>query len=51
MAQGKKMKKILGIIGSPRKMGCSEIMIKEISRNISEPHELVLLRLTDFNPE
>ena len=43
------MIKILGIIGSPRKLGNSEIMIKEISRNISEPHELVLLRLTDFN--
>ncbi len=43
------MKNILGIIGSPRKLGNSEIMIKEISRNISEPHELKLLRLTDFN--
>jgi multimeric flavodoxin WrbA len=46
---GGKMKNILGIIGSPRKLGNSEIMIKEISRNISEPHELKLLRLTDFN--
>ena len=43
------MKNVLGIIGSPRKLGNSEIMIKEISRNISEPHELNLLRLTDFN--
>ena len=43
------MKNVLGIIGSPRKLGNSEIMIKEISRNISEPHELKLLRLTDFN--
>ncbi len=43
------MKQILGIIGSPRKLGNSEIMIKEISRSISEPHELKLLRLTDFN--
>jgi NAD(P)H-dependent FMN reductase len=43
------MKKILGIIGSPRKLGNCEIMIKEISRNIPEPHELQLLRLTDFN--
>lgn len=43
------MKKILGIIGSPRRMGNSEIMIKEISRNIAEPHELKLLRLSDFN--
>ncbi len=29
------MKNVLGIIGSPRKLGNSEIMIKEISRNIS----------------
>ena len=43
------MKNVLGIIGSPRKLGNSEIMIKEISRNISEPFELNLLRLTDFN--
>ncbi len=43
------MKNVLGIIGSPRKLGNSEIMIKEISRNISEPIELNLLRLTDFN--
>ncbi len=43
------MKNILGIIGSPRKMGNSEIIIKEISRQISEPHELKLLKLSDFN--
>lgn len=43
------MKKILGIIGSPRKLGNCEIMIKEISRNISEPHELQLIRLSEFN--
>ena len=42
------MKKILGIIGSPRKLGNCEIMIKEISRKITEPHELRLLRLSDF---
>jgi NAD(P)H-dependent FMN reductase len=42
------MKKILGIIGSPRKLGNSEIMVKEISRHISVPHELNLLRLQDF---
>lgn len=41
------MKKILGIVGSPRKLGNCEIFIKEIGRNISEPHELNLLRLTD----
>ncbi|QTA81880.1 NADPH-dependent FMN reductase [Desulfonema limicola] len=43
------MKKILGIISSPRNLGNSEIMVKEISRNISLPHELQLLRLSDFN--
>jgi multimeric flavodoxin WrbA len=43
------MKKILGIIGSPRQLGNCEIMIKEIARNIPEPSELLLLRLSDFN--
>ncbi len=43
------MKKVLGIVGSPRKLGNCEIMVKEISRNISIPHELHLLRLPDFN--
>lgn len=43
------MKKILAIISSPRKLGNSEIMVKEISRNITQPHELQLLRLSDFN--
>ena len=43
------MKKILGVIGSPRKLGNCEIMVKEISRNITESHELELLRLSDFD--
>jgi multimeric flavodoxin WrbA len=43
------MKNILGIIGSPRKLGNSEIMVKEISRNIPEAHELRLLRLPAFD--
>ncbi len=42
------MKKILGIIGSPRKLGNCEIMVKEISRQITTPHQLSLIRLTDF---
>jgi len=42
------LKKILGIISSPRKLGNCEIMVKEISRQISIPHELNLLRLQDF---
>ena len=43
------MKKILALVGSPRKLGNCEIMAKEISRNIAEPHELQLLRLADFD--
>ena len=42
------MKKILGIIASPRKLGNSEIMAIEISRNLPVPYELNLLRLADF---
>jgi multimeric flavodoxin WrbA len=43
------MKKILGIIGSPRRLGNCEIMVKEISNQLSILHELNLLRLQDFN--
>ena len=43
------MKKILGVIGSPRKLGNCEIMVKEICRNLSEPYELRLLRLPECN--
>ena len=43
------MKKILAIIGSPRRLGNCEIMAKEISRNVEAPHHLDLLRLSDFN--
>jgi len=43
------MKKILGIVGSPRKLGNCEIMVKEISRRIDVPHTLQLLRLSDFH--
>lgn len=42
------MKQILAIIGSPRKLGNCEIMAKEISNQLSIPHELKLLRLQDF---
>ena len=42
-------KNILGIIGSPRKGGNCEIMVKEVSRQIAAPHQLHLLRLPDFN--
>jgi len=43
------MKKILGIVGSLRKLGNCELMVKEISREITVPHELQLLRLPEFN--
>ncbi len=43
------MKNILAIIGSPRKLGNCEIMAKEISRRISEPHDLRLLRLPEYD--
>ena len=43
------MKKILGIIGSPRKLGNCVTAVKAISRGITVPHELMLLRLYDFN--
>jgi multimeric flavodoxin WrbA len=39
------MVKVVGLIGSPRKLGNSELIIKEISRNIPEKHELVLVNL------
>jgi len=43
------MKKVLGLIGSPRRMGNCEIMVKEISRNIGRPCDLRLLALNEFN--
>ncbi len=43
------MKTILGLIASPRRMGNCEIMLKEISRRIAVPHELSLLRFSDFD--
>jgi len=43
------MKKILAVIGSPRRLGNCEIMAKEISRNITVAHELELIKLSEFN--
>lgn len=43
------MTTILGIIGSPRKLGNCEITVKAVSRHISSPHELELIRLSDFD--
>ncbi len=46
---GLSLKKILGIIASPRRLGNCEIFVKEIARNCPESHELSLLRISEFN--
>ncbi len=43
------MKNVLALIGSPRKLGNCETAAKALSRQISEPHQLRLLRISDFN--
>jgi len=43
------MKQLLGLICSPRRLGNSELIVKEISRRISMDHQLNLLRLSDFH--
>ncbi len=42
------MKTILGIIGSPRRHGNSELMIKAVARYVPQEHTLRLLKLQDF---
>jgi NAD(P)H-dependent FMN reductase len=42
-------KLVLGLVGSPRKMGNCEIFIKELSSYLSTPHELNLVRLPALN--
>jgi NAD(P)H-dependent FMN reductase len=42
-------KRVLGLIGSPRKLGNSELITKEISRHITVPHALKLIRLPSLN--
>jgi multimeric flavodoxin WrbA len=39
------MKRVLTLIASPRNLGNCEIMVKDISRHIAEPHELQMLKL------
>jgi len=39
------MKKVLGLVGSNRKLGNSEIMVKEIFKHMEEDCELALIRL------
>ena len=46
-----RMKQILGIVGSARKLGNCEIMVKEVFRKLEPSCELRLLRLTDFQIE
>lgn len=41
------MKNILGIIGSPRKMGNCELMVKEIAARVPVPALLSMVRLVD----
>lgn len=43
------MKKVLGIVGSRRVSGNCELMVKAISRQVPEPHKLMLLRLPEFD--
>jgi multimeric flavodoxin WrbA len=40
---------ILALVGSPRRLGNSELMVKEISRRIPEPHRLKLVRLPEMD--
>ena len=40
---------ILALLGSPRRLGNCELMAKEISRRIDQPHRLKLVRLPEMN--
>lgn len=44
-----KEKTILGLVGSPRKLGNCELMIKEISQNVAEEHTLELIRMPSLD--
>ncbi|MBI5576512.1 MAG: flavodoxin family protein [Deltaproteobacteria bacterium] len=41
------MKRVLGIIGSPRKLGNCELTVKEIAARLPEPVDLSLVRLVE----
>ena len=41
------MKRVLGIIGSPRRMGNCELTVKEIASRLPEPAELSMVRLAE----
>jgi multimeric flavodoxin WrbA len=41
------MKRVLGVIGSPRRMGNCELTVKEIAARLPEPAELSMVRLVE----
>ena len=41
------MKRVLGIIGSPRKMGNCELIVKEIASRLPGPARLIMVRLVE----
>ena len=43
------MKRILGLVGSYRPLGNTELLVKEIMDNVTEESEKVLIRLTDLD--
>lgn len=45
------MKKVLGLVVSERKLGNSEIMVKEIMKNVPDPCDREMIRLTDMKIE
>jgi NAD(P)H-dependent FMN reductase len=42
-------KKILGLVGSPRRLGNCEVFIKEVARRLDEEHELSLIRMPSLD--
>ncbi len=46
--KGAPLKTVLGLVASPRKFGNCEMMVRAISKEVPEPHELKLLRMNDF---
>ena len=43
------LKKVLGLVVSERRLGNSELLVKEIMANVPEPCERELIRLTELN--
>ena len=42
-------KLVLGLVGSPRKLGNCEVFVKEISNQLAVRHRLKLIRLPALN--